>query len=1018
MTSSDGTPTGALYAFLNIYLKHLQELNPTYVCACFDLKAPTFRHIEYKEYKATRKPMPEDLAMQMPIIKEILDAMGIPRIEMEGYEADDLIGSLSLCSKQLGWETFILSGDKDDLQLVDDNTIVLMPLSRNGQTTTERFDVEAVVSKYKITPEQFIDLKAIMGDPSDNIPGVKGIGEKGATDLIVEYGSLDNIYESLNIIKTSLSDKLKASKEIAYLSKWLATIKRDIPLMDYLNKIHLVEINKNETYKILQKLGFRSIIQRLQISASTDNQPKNNVNLNNSDITAKENNEINNSNNTNSNVNTNTNINSNEVIANKVVIPEKRDISVQDLKNIILNGSLNKFHNPENKFHWANNKFNSPDDMIYSHDNKFNNLAKIENYIVKNEIDDLGAKDSHKKEMQISFDSIKINTVDTVDSIGNNTKETIKKSSNSISEKEHEISPENLVNNDFADFNIANEKGFLSVLQLSEIHFLVDCGEKEIFCINTSEIEELLEFIKAEKIRLVSIETKSFLRNQTIDVSEVLLFDVFVAGYLLSQSEGKASLERIAEICLGSSNYSSFEEEIATKPLQQSLFDDSSESEADKDKKKTEKAIYDLSLLNRIAIFQYEELDKRGLLFLAIQVEMPLIGILAGMERLGFAIDLNVLAMLNEDFTRRLEELERIIYEYAGSTFNINSPKQLGDILFKKLMLPSGKKNQNGFSTNAEVLEKLYDKHPIIKEISSYRQLSKLKSTFIEGLSKNVDSKDNRVHTTFNQTLTTTGRLSSSEPNLQNIPIKQEAGREIRKAFVASQGNVLVDADYSQIELRLLAEFSNDFEMLEAFRNNDDIHLNTAEEIFDLPRNMITSAMRSAAKTINFSIVYGIGDFSLAQDLGITLKQAHSYIEEYNKKYPGVKPYLDGLVKDAYTNGYVETLFRRRRTIGELKSANRNIRMFGERVAMNTPVQGTAADIIKIAMVIVTKRLKQSKCSAKLVLQVHDELILEVGKAEAEIASKILKESMESAVNLSIPLISEVKIGNCWFDTK
>jgi DNA polymerase-1 len=397
---------------------------------------------------------------------------------------------------------------------------------------------------------------------------------------------------------------------------------------------------------------------------------------------------------------------------------------------------------------------------------------------------------------------------------------------------------------------------------------------------------------------------------------------------------------------------------------------------------------------------------------------MPLIGILAGMEEFGFKIDQTVLAQLNEEMTQKAADIEKSIYIMAGSTFNINSPKQLGDVLFKKLALPTGRKTQNGFSTDSDVLDMLYDKHPVIKEIIEYRQLTKLRSTFVEGLSKNIDPSDQRVHTTFNQTLTTTGRLSSSEPNLQNIPIKQEVGREIRKAFVATAGNILIDADYSQIELRLLAELSKDEEMLEAFRQNDDIHMNTAEEIFDMPRSMITKSMRSAAKTVNFSIVYGISDFGLARDLGVTLKEAHSYISEYYKKYPGVKIYLEGLVKEAYSRGYVETLFHRRRNIHELKSANRNIRMFGERVAMNTPVQGTAADIIKIAMVLVSKKLDEAGYKTRLVLQVHDELILEAPEVEAEAAASILKESMEEAVKLSIPFIAEVKTGRDWYQAK
>lgn len=929
MSSADGTPTGALYAFMNIYLKHIQDLNPTFICTCFDLKAPTFRHLEYKEYKATRKPMPQDLVVQIPILKEIMDAMGIPRIEMEGFEADDLIGSLSKYSKDLGWDTYILSGDKDDLQLVDENTVVLMPLSRNGQTTTERFDVDAVVAKYRIKPIQFIDLKALMGDPSDNIPGVRGIGEKGATDLIVQYNSLDQIYHSLDEIKPAIAEKLKDSKEIAYLSKWLATIKRDIPIQGYLDKIHTIEIDKEKTYKILQRLGFRSIIQRLQIL------PPDSSNL---------------------------------------LTTLKDETDIKDIKDIKENNIMNDMNDEsENKNHIKSIRKIS--------------IIKLISIIIKTPLYKFSKENNNKK-------------IISIDDIPNQSNLNIN------------------ITEELRNLSLLDEKGFISFIPVTENIALVDCGANEFYQLEKSDFNDLFEFVKKEKIRIVSFESKSFLRTQKINSTGLLLFDVFVAGYLLSQDEGKASLDRIAEICLGQQPQVHINTVREKTIKQQSLFEDTKKDDIDFEKNLIEKATYDLSLLHRIAKIQYDNLKDRGLEFLAIQIEMPLIGILSEMERLGFAIDKTVLRELNEDITIKVANLEELIYAMAGTTFNINSPKQLGEVLFKKLLLPTGKKTQNGFSTNSDVLDMLYDKHPIIKEIGTYRQLSKLRSTFIEGLSKNIDSVDNRVHTTFNQTLTTTGRLSSSEPNLQNIPIKQEIGREIRKAFVASDGNVLVDADYSQIELRLLAELSKDTEMLEAFRNNDDIHMNTAEEIFDLPREMITSTMRSAAKTINFSIVYGISDFGLAQDLGVTLKEAHSYISEYYKKYPGVKIYLESLVKEAYEKGYVETLFHRRRHVHELKSANRNLRMFGERVAMNTPVQGTAADIIKIAMILVSNKLNEKKCNAKLVLQVHDELILEVPENEADIAAAILKEAMESAVHLSIPFIAEVKIGKSWYNTK
>ncbi|MHB1483134.1 MAG: DNA polymerase I [Saccharofermentanales bacterium] len=903
MTASDGTPTGALLTFINIYLKHCQDLNPTVVCACFDLKAPTFRHLQYKEYKAARKEMPRDLVLQMPVLKELLDDMGIARIEMEGYEADDLIGSISRYAKELGWKTYILSGDKDDLQLVDDNTTVLLPCTKGGMSLTESYDVQAVVDKYRILPEQFIDLKAIMGDPSDNIPGVKGIGEKGAIDLIVEYGSLDRIYENLDKIKPAIAQKMIDSKEIAYLSKWLATIKRDIPVNEFIDELHNREMDKQKTYDILTRLGFRSIIQRLNLTRQE--------NLDLQEPALQD-------------------VPKTDDIS---IIKKSRKVDLDEMKSILAKSDLYEFSQTETV----------ATDDIYQY-----------------------------------------------------------------------------VAADFLRFSIKDERGFISFINVSADTAFIDCGDAEYYEIKREDFNGIFDYTAKEKIRIVSFNSKILLKDCNFDSHDFLLFDIFVAGYLLSQTEGKSSLERIAEMTLG--HIPPFTDdndlEVAQTNRQQSLFDDNCLDETAKNKSMTNKALYDLSFLHKIAKIQYDQLIERGLEFLALKVEMPLIGILARMECLGFMIDQNTLAQLNDDFSKRIKQLEEKIYEQADMVFNINSTKQLGDVLFKKLNLPTGRKTQSGFSTDADVLDKLFDKHPIIKEIKIYRQLSKLRSTFIDGLTKNIDSEDKRVHTTFNQTLTTTGRLSSSDPNLQNIPIKMEDGKEIRKAFVAPEGSVLIDADYSQIELRLLAVFSGDKEMTEAFKRNDDIHMNTAEEIFDMPRSMITPRMRSAAKTVNFSIVYGIGDYSLAQDLDISLKEAHTYIAEYYRKYPEVKPYLEKVVKEAYEKGYVETLFHRRRYIHELKSANRNIRMFGERVAMNTPVQGSAADIIKIAMILVSRKLHETDSKARLVLQVHDELILEAPEKEAEKVENILQEAMQEAVKLNVPLTVEVKTGKNWYNTK
>ncbi len=898
MKASDNTPTGALYAFLNMYYKFYEETKPDYACVCFDLKAPTFRHEMYDGYKATRKPMPDDLAVQMPILKDILDTLGITRVELEGFEADDLIGSIATYSGNLGWKTYILSGDKDDLQLVNDNTTVVMPISQNGQTSTFYYDTKAVEAKYMLKPSQFVDFKAIMGDPSDNIPGVKGIGEKGATELLVKYKSLDNIYNSIDEIPAKIADKLKASKEIAYLSHFLATIKCDISVEEYFKAITEKMPDWDEAYHIFNRLGFKTFIRKLELSAPV-----------------KHNNEA-------------------------VIIDEEwnskliRDVSYNELVVALQASDLYKFN-----------------------------------------------QDSLQKSIKIYEDHF--------------TREFI-----------HGLNFE--------------DNGFISMINESDDTVLIDFNGEYYVRVNKGFLNDVFDFLRKSKIRIVCNEIKELLSKYKVDTYNLLVFDISVAAHLLNQIEGKPSIERIAEICLGEQYLHKENEAITPVNVQQSLFDVNPLLQDDNDSKLTQQLIdqakHHLSILNKIATFQLSLLEQRNLLFLAMYIEMPLVGILAEMEFEGFKIDVEVLNQLNESFQKRIEDLDREIHLQAGTDFNINSPKQLADVLFNRLKLPTGRKGQTGFSTDSDVLEKLADKHPIIRLITAYRQLSKLKSTFIEGLTKSIDPKDDRVHTTFNQTLTATGRLSSTNPNLQNIPIRQEDGREIRKAFVSKDGYTLVDADYSQIELRLLAAFSADEQMVNAFINKDDIHMNTALEIFDLPRELITSSMRSIAKTINFSIVYGIGEFSLSADLGISMKDAKTYIEEYHKKYPGVKPYLNSLVQQAYEKGYVETLFHRRRYMNELKSANKNIRSFGERAAMNTPLQGTAADIIKIAMVLVHRRLREENCRAKLILQVHDELILEVLQEDASKASEILKHSMENSVLLSVPLIAEIKTKIVWFD--
>ncbi len=894
MTAPDSTPTGAVFGFLNIYFKHFQDYHPDRVCVCFDLKGPTFRHKEYPEYKATRKEMPEDLAVQMPVLKEVLDAMGITRIEIAGFEADDLIGSVSAEAERKGWMTYILSGDKDDLQLVSNRTILLMPFSKEGKTITEIYDPAAVEKRYSVLPEHFVDLKAIMGDPSDNIPGVRGIGEKGATELISKYKTLDGVYGAISEIKTGVADKLRDSREMAYLSRKLSDIKRDIDVTDVFDLMDSAEQNQAEMLKIFRRLGFRSFISKLELKE-------------------------------------------NEIESN--------------IKHYVNHSVTDK-----------------PVETIER--NRIREIINEKDAYVFPDLPDPG----------MIFREI--------------------------------CTDDSCLKEEFAGVIHSGYRRFICINYIEGCGILIDAGQERHFLIRAEDLSELLIAAKQKAIFIAGYELKSIFRNLETDPDDVCLYDIAVSGYLLNISESGMSFELVAERTLDPGGYVPPADEKRDEIIQQSFFDDI------RLKKAAEPSIkdrYDLSILSIIVLKQTEMLKERKLLYLALYVEMPLIRILSGMERTGFLIDTNVLDELNNDFSAMIGETEERIYSSAGSKFNINSPKQLGEVLFDKLGLPSGKKSKTGYSTNMEVLDSLYNKHPVIADIMRYRELTKLRSTFLEGLSKSIDPSDGRIHTTFHQTLTSTGRLSSSNPNVQNIPVKTETGREIRRAFIAGEGMLLVDADYSQIELRLLADFSGDEQMLSAFRDNDDIHMRTAEELFDLPREMITPAMRSAAKTINFSIVYGIGDFSLAKDLGITMAQAHQYIEEYHKKYPKVRPYLGSLLKKAYETGFVETMFRRRRYIEELKSANRNIRLFGERAAMNAPVQGSAADIIKVAMVILDNRLRKESIGARLVLQVHDELILEVPEDGAVKAAEILKECMENAVKLSVPLIAEVEMKKDWF---
>lgn len=813
LSTKDGFPTNAIFGFVNIIMKQLDALSPDYIAVAFDLKAPTFRHLSYGDYKAGRKPMPEELAQQMPVAKELCRAMGIAVIEKEGYEADDVLGTLAVMAEQAGdVEAYVLTGDRDSLQLISDRVKVL--LATNADTVI--FDDDAFFEKYGVHAFQYVDVKALMGDSSDNIPGVPGIGEKTAFKLIAEVGSLDAVYERLDEIKftPSVKAKLTNGRDSAYMSQFLARIKCDSP-----------------------------------------------IGISLSDI-------------------------------------ENRGINREDAKRLFVKYEL------------------------------FGALKKLG--LDKDEPDSNGgekADDAHK--LCASLDG--------------------------ISSEEVALS-------------LNGEK-----LSFSD-------GDK-ICTVEPSGATE--DFLRSHKI--IACDCKSVykaLEGLGIHWRDCY-FDVMLAAYVDDSNQGSYTVERLATAHLGDT----VDLEIPD-------------------------AYYIAKMWRRLE----DRLAESGQLALLYDVEMPLAAVLCDMELEGCAVDSEGIASYGVVLDETIAALESRIYTAAGEEFNINSPKQLGEVLFEKLMLPSGKKTKTGYSTGAEVLEKLAKYHPIIDDILEYRQMSKLKGTYVDGLLKCVDSTG-RIHTEFKQTGTATGRLSSINPNLQNIPIRTEAGRQFRKYFTASdKDHVLIDADYSQIELRVFAHIASDEHMTEAFVSGQDIHTSTSCRVFGVSPDEVTVEMRKRAKAINFGILYGMGEFSLADDLKIPRYQAKEYIQNYLDSYPSIEKYLDEVVNEAKEQGYVTTMFGRRRYIPELTSPNKNIRNFGERIAKNSPIQGSSADIIKIAMINTDKMLRESGTGAKLLLQVHDELLVECPRERADEVLALLKNAMESAVSLSVPLSVEAKCGDTWYE--
>ena len=844
LSAKDGTPTNAIYGFLNILLKLIKEQEPDYICAAFDVKAPTFRHKQYEGYKAQRKPMPEGLAAQMPLAKDVLRAMGVTILEKEGYEADDIIGTVARLCEESEISCFIATGDKDDLQLASDKTKVILTVTKSGYNETIIYDDKAVKEKYHVTPTEFIDVKALMGDPSDNIPGVKGVGEKTAMSLIEKHHSIEYIYENIDDIglKGTMLQKMKDGREMAFMSKELATINRNTPIEFNTEECVFDGFENNgELYEILKRLELNSIIKKLDLSGG-DN------------------------------------------------VKENEDIFK---------------------------------DFSYK----------------------VGDKN------MISGDKVTVVL-------------------------------------DFDGDNISSAA--------------VGAGNNAVVLNEQDDIKELLEDDSIAKV-MFDVKEAIVKLNGRIDIKNIS-DDTAIAAYLVDPAKNEYTIEKLASEYFGT---------VIEKPevKQLSLLDD---VETDRSEYLAKCAVA-LGVLNeRIG----DKIKENGQEKLYQEVELPLVTVLAHLEINGFLVDDNQLKEFADKLGEKIDALTNEIYMLAGEEFNINSPKQLGVILFEKLELKPVKKTKTGYATNADVLEKLRDKHPIVNFIMEYRQLAKLKSTYCDGLTAVVNPNTHRIHSVFTQTVTVTGRLSSTEPNLQNIPTRTELGREIRKMFVAKDGYVLVDADYSQIELRVLAHIANDETMINAFRNNEDIHAVTASQVLGIPLEDVTKEQRSSAKAVNFGIVYGIGEFSLAQDLHISVKEAKAYIESYLEKYHGVRNYMESIKEQAKKDGYVKTMLNRIRYIPELKSPNYNIRQFGERVALNTPIQGTAADIIKLAMVRVDNRLINEGLKSKLILQVHDELIVEAHKDEVDKVKQILSEEMQSAMELNVPLKVDMSTGHSWYDAK
>lgn len=861
LMNKDGLHTNAIYGFTTMLFKIIETYKPTHISVAFDKKAPTFRHLEYKDYKAGRKKMPDELRVQMEPLKKLLDSFKIHRLELEGFEADDIIGTVSLVAEQNDYKVYIVTGDKDAIQLASNNTTTL--ITKKGIAEVEEYDFDKVMEKYQMTPNQFIDLKGLMGDKSDNIPGVPGVGEVTGIKLIKEFGSIENLIENTDKLKGSVKTKIEENKESAIMSKRLATIIRDMPIQIDLDELKLEQYDTDEVIKLFSEFGFNSLISKISNNASGDE--------------------------------------------NAPAVQEELNISINKLENI----------------------------------NDFINEINEKKYVLL---------------------------------------KTVTKSDN--------------------------------LLNKNILHMFLSLDDKNIYYIDEENIEDFKEILSSKEIKKYGYNLKEdyiALRSYGIKL-ENMDFDITISEYLIDSASSTYSYDNIAAKYLNKKLTS--KEELLGKGVKAKKY-------VDLDFETLKIHIGDILYVvyNTMPMMEekIKEMDMDSLFY---DVEMPLVEVLGFMEYEGIKVDKEKLEELNVEFTASIQTLEKDIYELAGDKFNINSPKQLGVILFEKLELPVVKKTKTGYSTDAEVLDKLKDKHPIINKISEYRQIVKLKSTYVDGLLNIMNPISKRIHSSFNQTITTTGRISSTEPNLQNIPVRLELGRNLRKVFIADDNCQFVDADYSQIELRVLASISGDESMIDAFKHEEDIHTKTASQVFDVELDEVTSELRSAAKAVNFGIVYGISDFGLSQNLHIPVKKAKGYIDAYLAKYPRIKEYMDNVIEEAINDGHVRTILNRRRYIPEINSRNNILKNLGKRLAMNAPIQGSAADIIKIAMVNVHNKLEENNLKSKLILQVHDELIIETYEDEIDIVKDIMRKEMENAFSMDVTLKVDLNVGKSWYDTK